>query len=204
MLNFQLLQRSDLREHSLFICFKKGWYTADRFCKLDRHISTRIKPFMSVKLWLLWPINRINFVWTLDSALVSTFHFQFPLFWLGGAKSTIRKARNQLSPVASLGLPRHESLNNFFCFVQLMANKTKQFKKIRHNSCQSINRNVSTHFWIDLFDQFNSILKLFDAGPPKGMHSFSKEGESWWGDTNVSCQLNFRLFVGCQLNDYEY
>ena len=53
MLNFQLLQRSDLREHSLFICFKKGWYTADRFCKLDRHISTRIKPFMSVKLWLL-------------------------------------------------------------------------------------------------------------------------------------------------------
>ena len=96
-----------------------------------------------------------------------------------------------------------------------MANKTKQFKKIQHNSCQSINGNVSTHFCIDLYshDQFNSILKSFDAGPPKGMH----RKESLDGATQkinvscqlrfwpfVSCQLNFRLFVGCQLNDYKY
>ena len=71
---------NSFNDHFLFICLKKGWYTADRFCKLDRRISTRIKPFMSVKLWLLWPINRINFVWTLDSALLAHFTFNFPCF----------------------------------------------------------------------------------------------------------------------------
>ena len=132
---------NSFNDHSLFICLKKGWYTADRFCKLDRHISTRIKPFMSVKLWLLWPINRINFVWTLDSALLA--HFTF----------------------------------NFSCFTwseDYYSERPQSVNSLQHNSCQSINRNVSTHFCIDLYshDQFNSILKLFDPGPPKGMQFY--------------------------------
>ena len=160
---------NSFNDHSLFICLKKGWYTADRFCKLDRHISTRIKPFMSVKLWLLWRINRINFVWRLDSALLAHFTFNFACFkWSEDYYSQSPQSVNSLKKYSTIPV-------------------------------RALNRNVSTHFCIDLHshDQFNSILKLFDSGSPKGYAVLVRK-ESLVG--GHKCQSSVKTLAVCQLS----